>query len=194
MTKKNDQTEAEIWIPCKFIANDGTLEEYPGYEVSNLGRVRSLNYKCTGKIKVLKPGRLIESNGTYFQVILRKDKKSYQRLMHRLILSSFNPKDYFKGSVVDHINSDPSDNRLSNLRWATQQENVSTSHCKALQINHHAKSKRVKATFLDDNHAEIFPSASEVDRSLGLPKWTVTPCIRLHNGYYKKLNLLFEYI
>lgn len=188
----------EIWAPCKFIANDGTIETYPGYEVSNLGRVKSLNYNHTGKPRVLKPGTVVQSNGTYFQVQLCKDKKSYWRSAHRLVLSSFNPKGYFKGAVVDHIDSNPSDNRLSNLRWVTYQVNSSTFHCKEAlskaNINHPALSKRVRVTFLDDNHYEIFVSSHEVERTLKLPKRWVVHCIRVHNGLYKKLNLLFEYI
>ena len=188
----------EIWAPCKFIANDGTIETYPGYEVSNLGRVKSLNYNHTSKSRMMKPGTVVKSNGTYYNVQLWKDKKSYWRRVHRLILSSFDSKGYFKDAVVDHIDSTPSNNKLSNLRWITQQENVSTLHYKEAmskaKTNHPSFSKQVRVTFLDDRHSEIFLSAHEVERSLGLPKQTVTPYIRKCNGLYKKLNLLFEYI
>lgn len=36
----------EIWKP---------IEGYPDYEVSSMGRVKSLNYYHTGKEKILKP-------------------------------------------------------------------------------------------------------------------------------------------
>ena len=198
MVNQNNQTVVkEIWVPCKHINLDSVIEEYPGYEVSNLGRVRSLNYRCTGKTKVRMPCAHVDSNGTYYQVQLWKDNKPYLRSVHRLVLSSFDSKDYFKGAVVDHIDSNPSNNRLSNLRWVTQQENSSTSHYKEAQsmahINHPTKSKRVRVTFLEDGHSEIFPSKREVERALGIPQ-VVAPCIRLYKGYYKKLNVLFEYI
>lgn len=194
MESKNDQTEVEeIWAPCQFITKDGTLEEYHGYEVSNFGRVKSLNYKHTGKPKVLRHGTYVGSNGTYYQVNLCKDNKQYTRRVHRLVLSSFNPERYFENAVVDHIDSNSSNNRLSNLRWATYQENVGTPHCKALLTNHPSFSKRVKVTFLDNGHYEIFPSTHEVERALGL-SCVVSSCILNRNGLYKKLNLLFEYI
>lgn len=97
-------------------------------------------------------------------------------------------------AVVDHIDSNPQNNRLLNLRWLTQQENVSTLHYKALQINHPIKFGKVKVKFLNDGHSEIFSSAREVDRALGLPTSTVSFYIRQYNGYYKKLKVLFEYI
>lgn len=198
MEKQNDQTEAEIWVSCKFISNDGTVEEYPNYEVSNLGRVKSLNYHRTGKPKVLKPCRIVKLHGTYFQVQLCKDKKPYWKLVHRLVLSSFNSKGYFKDAVIDHIDSNPSNNRLSNLHWTTQQENTSTSHCKEalskIFTNRADLSKQVKVTFLDDGHCEVFLSAHETSRALGIPLCTVSYHITLYKGYYKKLNLLFEYI
>ena len=195
MTKQNNQSEVkEIWVPCQFINEDGTLEEYPNYEVSNLGRVRSLNYNHAGKIKVLRPVSVRCPNGTYFRVSLCRDKKHYQRSFHRLVLSSFNQKGYFKGAIVDHIDSNPSNNNLKNLHWVTYQENTSTSHYKSLQINHPAKSKRVRVTFLGDGHIEIFPSTYEVERVFKLPKNTVSTYINKHCNHYKKLNLLFEYI
>ena len=199
MTTQNNQSEVkEIWVPCKFINKNGTLEEYPNYEVSNLGRVRSLNYSHTGKPKVLKHDPKVQSNGTYYNILLYKDKKRYKRSVHRLVLSSFDSKGYFKGAVIDHIDSNPSNNRLSNLRWTTQRENASTSHrnealSKAL-TNRSDLSKQVKVTFLDDGHSEIFLSAREAERSLGLTKDIVAPCILNRKGFYKKLNLLFEYI
>ena len=199
MNNKNDQAKAkEIWVPCKFIANNGTVETYHGYEVSNLGRVRSLNYNLAGTPKVMKHIALVQFHRTYYKISLRKNKKLYQRSVHRLILSSFNLKGYFKGAVVDHIDSNPSNNSLSNLHWVTQQENISTPHRKALlskvMANHPSISKRVRVTFLCDRHIEMFMSASEVERVLGLPKCIVPNCIRRHNGYYKKQNVLFEYV
>ncbi len=195
MKSQNEYVETkEIWTPCKYIRQGGTVEIFSNYEVSNLGRIRSLNYRRSGKPRVRELDRISQSNGTYYYAALMKDKKIYSRRVHRIVLSSFDPKGYFRGAVVDHIDSDPSNNRLSNLRWVTQQENVSTSHYKALQVNHPIKSRKVKVTFLNDGCSEIFPSTHEAERSLGLPMFTVSSCIYKRNGLYKKLNLLFEYI
>ena len=62
---------------------------------------------------------------------LGKDRDGYQRItlkgksyrLHRVILNAFEPcpgDDY----VIDHINNVHDDNRISNLRWTTVQENT----------------------------------------------------------------------
>ena len=75
----------EIWEPVKG---------YEGlYEVSNLGRVKSLNYKRTKQEKILKPN-ITKAN--YQQVHLCKDKKIKILYIHRLVAETFipNPNNY----------------------------------------------------------------------------------------------------
>ena len=85
------------------------IEEFPKYEVSNLGRVRNKN---TGKI--LKPRK---SNSGYFYVSFYKDGKEHNRFIHRLVAKTFisNPNNY---PEVNHINEDKEDNCIDNLEWS----------------------------------------------------------------------------
>lgn len=199
--KKNQITEN--WVPAVYIREDGTILDFTGlYEVSSLGRVRSLNYRHTGKTKVLKQHiQEGEDGNMFYKVALSKDGRTIHLITHRLILSSFKPNDYFLNAFVDHIVCRTSvccDNRLTNLRWVTKQQNSSTSHCieqtsKAL-TNRKDLSKAVKVTDLTTREVTIYPSAREVDRTLGLPLSTVTNRIHNQNGYYKKLNLHFAYV
>lgn len=89
------------------------------YEVSDLGRVRSLNYRKTGKVRLLNP--LLASSG-YHQVILFKDKKKKQLYIHRLVVTAFRGP-IPVGMVVNHINEIKTDNRLSNLEICTIAQN-----------------------------------------------------------------------
>ena len=91
------------------------IEEFPKYEVSNLGRVRNKN---TGKI--LKPRK---SNSGYFYVSFYKDGKEHNRFIHRLVAKTFisNPNNY---PEVNHINEDKEDNCIDNLEWCTRIYNV----------------------------------------------------------------------
>lgn len=110
----------EIWKPIK--GYDGI------YEISNFGRVKSLERKVyanfkfgktrTYKERILKPGIV---NG-YKQVKLR-DNSNKIVYVHRLVAEAFinNPKNY---NTVNHKNGNKQDNRVENLEWCTQKENV----------------------------------------------------------------------
>lgn len=101
------------------------------YEVSNLGRVRSLDRVVMGqrhgnivglklKGKLLKPGH--HQIRGYPRVVLRKDNTSYTYEIHVLVLNSFiGPCP--NGQVSRHLNDVSNDNKLTNLCWGTHEEN-----------------------------------------------------------------------
>lgn len=101
------------------------------YQVSNLGRVRSLDRVVTtpqGWNRTVQGMVLRQTfNSNYYQVALSKQGKSCKRNVHRLVAEAFlepvEGKDY-----VDHINADRRDNRVENLRWVTMAENNQRIH------------------------------------------------------------------
>lgn len=96
------------------------IKGYDGdYQVSNLGRVKSLKF---GKEKILKI--CIGSNG-YLLVSLCKNGKINTFSIHRLVADTFLQKPRGWDIVVDHINNDRLDNRLNNIQWITHRENNS---------------------------------------------------------------------
>ena len=193
--------EQEIWKTAQYIFEDGHKEVFEKYQVSSLGRVKSLNYRNTGKEGILNQGTITAKDGSIFYMVhISKDKKLHPLNVHRLVLSSFKESEYFSGAVCDHIvaRSETSCyNKLSNLRWVTPRQNITTEHCRDTKsitlTNRHDLSKKVKVTFPDGSQ-KIFDSASEANRSLDLPSRGVSNYIKYQNGYYKRRNLHFEYV
>jgi hypothetical protein len=102
------------------------------YEVSNLGRVRSVDrYVNSGGVMnenrlSLKKGRILNCSPTkrgYTRVSLSKESKTQQIMIHRLVAIAF--LDSVDGKLnVNHINGIKEDNRACNLEFVNQRENV----------------------------------------------------------------------
>ena len=95
------------------------IKGYEGlYQVSNLGRVKSLNYNHTKKEKIL---NLANSKG-YLHVTLYKNSKYKIYKVHRLVAIHFieNPNSY---SQVNHKDENKQNNKVENLEWCTQEYN-----------------------------------------------------------------------
>lgn len=98
------------------------IEEFKNYEVSNLGNVRSLNYRRTGETKILKLGK--DKNG-YLYICLWENGKQYFKTVHRLVATAFISNPQGKPQI-NHINGDKENNRVSNLEWCTGNETCKT--------------------------------------------------------------------
>ena len=116
---------------------------YEGYQVSNLGRVRSLDRTvvCSSgprrySGKILKPRKHVNP---YYYVTLSAHGKQHNKDVHRLVAETFldNPDNL---PCVDHIDFNPANNRVDNLRWVTQKENIQHSiHAGHININEQTK-------------------------------------------------------
>lgn len=108
------------------------------YYVSNLGRVLSKNL-ITPKIM-----SLTKNKKGYLRVTLSKNGKSKSYLVHRLVAEAFKIKGVYKESFqVDHIDRNPSNNRLNNLRCIPQKIN-STRDRKGYYFDKQHKKFRVR--------------------------------------------------
>lgn len=98
------------------------------YQVSDFGNAKSLNYKRTGKERILK---LAKTHG-YPTICLWEKGKPKMRSIHSLVAESFIDANYrSKKLVVNHKNFKRDDNRLSNLEVVTTRENTNQKHLKS---------------------------------------------------------------
>lgn len=105
------------------------IEEYEGfYQVSNLGKVRSLDRVINGfhtekfhiKGRIIKP---VKCKNGYYEVHLNKNGKRKVFLLHRVVAKAFlpNPNDF---PEVNHKDEDISNNSLKNLEWCSSKYNA----------------------------------------------------------------------
>ena len=93
------------------------IKDFEGlYQVSNLGRVKSLYFN---KEKILK----VSYNKGYLIADLYKNKKRYKRPIHILVAQTFieNPNNY---KEVLHLDETRNNNCVDNLKWGTHKENT----------------------------------------------------------------------
>lgn len=152
----------EVWKPIKrlvrFNSKYEIVKEFyydDGSCVSNLGRVLLSNGKIA-KTKTNKRG--------YVVVKLGNERFKVQQIM----MQTFYPEGIRNGYSVDHIDRNPHNNHLDNLRWATT--NLQTS-------NRENKMYKYKKVICVENGV-VYSSCQEAEDSLGLVRNTVSRVAR----------------
>lgn len=140
------------------------IEEHPKYEVSNLGRIRSLGFIMNNgnfrKGKILTP--FVGSKG-----YLRVEMSGKKYAVHRLVAAAFIPN-YDNKPQVNHINGIKSDNRVCNLEWCTNSENTQHAYDKLLKNkfnNPRVKLTREDVLYIKNNYVKF--SKTNGSKALG---------------------------
>jgi len=144
------------------------VADFPDYEVSNYGRVRSLDrYRryAGGRMRLIK-GQLLKPltnkyRGKYLHVTLSDKCRQSHRAIHRLVAEAFIPNPDRK-EQINHIDCDPTNNRVENLEWVTPKENVEWMIvCGRQRIT---TEKPVVAINPETNETLYFKSTKEAER------------------------------
>lgn len=152
------------------------------YEVSNLGRVRSLNYNKTGEIRML----IVQKHRCgYLQVGLWKDGKHKTCTVHRLVAEAFipNPDNL---PEVNHINEDKQSNIVTNLEWCNA----------AYNSNYGTRNERISNRVYQYTKSGAFVrsyySTREVERQTGIHHTRISACClgryKTSHGYIWSFN------
>ena len=171
-------------------------EVYEGlYKVSNLGRILSLNYRNTGKAELRTPS---DNGHGYFKVGLRKNGKTKNCYVHRLVAETFLPNpenkpcinhkiEGEKGKKINMVvfNTDGSiDKEKSTIEWATYEEN--NNYETHNERSAKARSKRVLQLSLSGELIKVWESTRECGRN-GFDHGAVVKCCngeqKTHKGF-----------
>ena len=110
------------------------IDGYDGmYQVSNIGRVRSLKY---GKVRVMKQGK---NRKGYLFVNLYRDRKQKNVSVHRLVAQAFIENDDETKIYINHRDECKQNNRLWNLEYCTAQYNSTYN-----DLHHRTKRSQLK--------------------------------------------------
>lgn len=170
----------EIWKP---------VVGYEGfYEVSNIGRVRSLAriVECNDGRKRKIKDRILKGSsysGGYSGVTLHKDGCTKTANIQRIVAEAFVPNPLEK-EEVNHKDENPSNNHASNLEWVTHKENLKygTRQERARKAIVEAQGRAVRQLSIDGELVAEYESLSAAYNATGTHVSNITKCAK---GAYK---------
>ena len=154
---------SEQWLPV--LGYEGR------YDISNLGKVRSLHHKS---VKYLKPS---VSNTGYERVALWNGRIT-KFSVHRLVATHFIPNPLSK-EEVNHIDGNKTNNNADNLEWVSRSENQNHAIRTGLQpviFNDPSHIKAVDMISQDGKVITTFHSAAEAERITGICHAHISKC------------------
>jgi hypothetical protein len=151
------------------------IPNYKKYQVSNLGKIKSFaKNKQNGKIL-----KFSHNHKGYNQVILVKDKKPNNQLVHRLVAQAFipNPNNL---PQVNHKDGNKQNNCVDNLEWITNKDNI--KHAK--EHNLYPKSserktcRKVNQYDLNGNFIKQWNYIMAIEKELGYDNRCICRCCK----------------
>ena len=153
------------------------VKVYEGlYQVSNTGKVKSLNYRRTGKEKILEG---VDNGYGYLRVELCKEGNREQPLVHVLVATAFlpNPDNL---PEVNHKDEDKTNNCVENLEWCSKSYNINYGTGNKKRAEKMTNNPKLSKSILGINKISglivDFPSIMEASRQTGINKGHICEC------------------
>lgn len=169
------------------------IEDFPGYQVSNTGKIRSFMNNRHGIVKESHELKQIHNQRGYPTVMLGRGNR---KLVSRLVAAAYipNPNDL---PLVRHMDDNPKNNEVDNLSWGTQADNMQDCVRRgrlAGDTSAAIESKRIAVNAISKNGEVIisFPSIQEAARQLNV--WPQHICSVLQGRISQTGGYTFEYI
>ena len=157
MNYTTEELESEKWKD---------IEGYDGvYQVSDLGRVRSLKF---GKTRVLRYGKC--GNG-YFIVQLWRNGQGKTIYIHRLVAQAFIKNDDETKTLINHRNECKSDNRVSNLEWCDYRYNLTYN-----DIHHRRIVNRIRSNYKRNAIKDLYNPELSINENIKVFKENGIEC------------------
>lgn len=166
----------ETWAP---------IPDYDGYEVSDLGRIRSWWQKGVGNYRRETPkllcGSVRSGDNPYLRVTLTVRGVKSTEAVHLLVITSF------RGPAPDgmwalHNDGNSFNNELSNLRWGTPEENAKdrAAHGRTLfgERNHKAKLDPIQVDEIRSRYVRGQVRQADLAADYGVTQETISSIVR----------------
>jgi len=179
--------EQEIW------------KDIPGYEglykLSNIGNFMSLDRACdNGRGKYVTKGQLIKSHKVlnHYYIKLWKNGKQKSLLLHRTLLTLFFSPPPSPRHYAMHLDDNPENNGLDNLRWGTPSENSKMAYANNKMVSpmkgrygrKHFAAKPVTQYYLNGEIYKIYETITSAARTSHTPQQYIRElCIGKRDQY-----------
>lgn len=174
-----ENLNGEIWK----VIDHPSIGSFPNYMVSNMGRVKSLNYNKTDREWIMKATK---SKLGYLQVGFRIKGKQKRFYVHRLVALMFIPNTE-NLLCINHKDEDKTNNTIENLEWCTHHYNNTYGTRVERVVKKYETSiafkeaiarqyKTVYQYTTDGVLVNIFPSVAEMEKQTEYYGYNVSKC------------------
>lgn len=181
-------TELTIYQVSEYLKIDFAryISGFEKYIITRNGVVYTLNHNRFKSIRIKKSE--VDRFG-YNRVRLHRNGYYKKFLTHRLVAIMFiqNPNNL---PIVNHINEVKTDNRVENLEWCTQKQNINHGTCierRSEKNRRNKKCKKVAQIDKNGNIVKVYNSTREAERN-GYCHSNVSFCALHENKTFKGFN------